>query len=168
MSKTVFSKYFKYYATMTSAFKALKYIIFFAYILKYKFDYKLLHMNKFIISFIILFGTFFISRIIIEKATKKLDQDKKAALIDLFSKARVYSFGITIGLMILFWVSLNFNLSTPWIDMGLIFMLTIIMSYFSYKKLKVNNFPATYIKSYLLSTLLRLFALMIFFVLLKF
>jgi hypothetical protein len=129
-------------------------------------------MDNFMIAFVLLLGLIFISRTINEKATKKLDQDKKAALIDLFSNGRIYTFGILIGIIVLFFLSMRFNLIDPLITYIIyivsLFTFIIITSIFSYKKLKANDFPDTYIKSYLLSTSLRFIGLVIFFALIKY
>lgn len=124
------------------------------------------------IAFVLLLGLIFISLTINEKATKKLDQDKKAALIDLFSSGRIYTFGILIGIIVLFFLSMRFNLIDPLITYIIyivsIFAFIIITSIFSYRKLKANDFPDSYIKSYLFSTSLRFIGLVIFFALIKY
>lgn len=121
------------------------------------------------IAFVLLLGLMFFSRTINEKATKKLDQDKKAALVDLFSSGRVYTFGILIGIIVLFFVSMRFNLLDSMITYIIyivsIFAFIIITSLFSYRKLQANDFPDSYIKSYLLSTSLKFIGLVIFFAL---
>jgi hypothetical protein len=50
-------------------------------------------MDNFMIAFVIVLVTMFVARTINEKATKKLDQGKKAELIDLFSNSRIYTTG---------------------------------------------------------------------------
>ena len=129
-------------------------------------------MDNYMIGFVLLLGLIFISRTINEKANKKLDQDKKAALIDIFSKSRIYTFGILIGIIVLFFLSLRFNLIDPLIT-DIIYIVSIfafitITNYTSYKKLKENDYPNSYIKSYLLSTSLRFIGLVIFFALIIF
>ena len=124
-------------------------------------------MDNYMIAFVLLLGLILMSRTINEKANKRLDQDKKAALIDLFSKSRIYTFGILISIIVLFFLSLRFNLIDPLITYIIyivsIFVFIIITSYASYKKLKKNDFPDSYIKSYILSTSLRFIGLVIFF-----
>jgi divalent metal cation (Fe/Co/Zn/Cd) transporter len=123
-------------------------------------------MDNFMISFIILIVAIFFSRMIIEKANKKLDQEKKAALIDVFSRDRIWTYGMLLGLIILFFITLRFSLIDPlWAYLIYIFLLisyVIMMAYYSYKKLKTNDFPSFYIKSYVLSLSLRLVGLLIF------
>jgi uncharacterized protein YacL len=126
-------------------------------------------MDNLMIAFVLLLGLMFFSRTINEKATKKLDQDKKAALVDLFSSGRMYTFGILIGIIVLFFVSMRFNLLDSMITYIIyivsIFAFIIITSLFSYRKLQANDFPDSYIKSYLLSTSLKFIGLVIFFAL---
>jgi divalent metal cation (Fe/Co/Zn/Cd) transporter len=128
-------------------------------------------MDNFMISFIILIVAIFFSRMIIEKANKKLDQEKKAALIDVFSRDRIWTYGMLLGLIILFFITLRFSLIDPlWAYLIYIFLLisyVIMMAYYSYKKLKTNDFPSFYIKSYVLSLSLRLIGLLIFIALLN-
>jgi hypothetical protein len=124
------------------------------------------------ISFVILLVAIFLSRMISEKANKKLDQDKKAALIDVFSKDRIWTYGVLIGIVVLFFISLRFSLIDPfWAYMIYIVILVayiVLLAYYSYRKLKANDFPSFYIKSYILSSSLRLIGLLIFVALLEF
>jgi divalent metal cation (Fe/Co/Zn/Cd) transporter len=129
-------------------------------------------MDNFIIAFILLLGVVFISRMINEKANKKLDQAKKAELIDLFSSTRIYSFGVLIVIIILFFLSLRFNLLDPFITyliyIFLVIAYLIITGLNSFRLLKKNNFPDSFIKSYLISTTIRFLGLIIFFVIMKY
>ena len=124
------------------------------------------------IAFVVLLVGLFISRIINEKATKKLQQDKKATLVDVFSRDRTWSYGVLIAIVILYFVSLRYELIDPfWTYLIYIVSLIayiIIMAYTSFKKLKANDFPDFYIKSYVLSTSLRLLGLLAFVALLGF
>jgi len=123
-------------------------------------------MDNFMIAFLILLGLIFLSRFVSEKANKHLDSNKKAELIDLFSKVRIYTYGILIGIIGLFFASLKFNWIDPQITYIIyvvsIFIFIIATSYFSYDKLKKNGFPNTYIKFYLISTSIRFLGLIIF------
>jgi len=129
-------------------------------------------MDNFMISFVLLLGFILASRVISASATKKLEQDKKAALIDLFSGSGIYTLVILVGIIILFFLGMRFH----WIDPLLIYIiyiisllgLIIISSYLSYKKLKTSNFPNSYIHAYILSTSLRILGLVIFIALLEY
>jgi hypothetical protein len=124
-------------------------------------------MDTFIISFTLLLGVVFLSRMINEKANKKLDQTKKAELVDLFSSSRIYSFGALIVIIIMFFLSLRFDLIDPFVTYLIYIFLAItymiITGLYSYKILRKNNFPDSYIRSYLLSTTIRFIGLVTFF-----
>jgi hypothetical protein len=129
-------------------------------------------MDNFMIAFILLLGFIFASRTINVRATKKLEPEKKAELIDLFSGNGILTFGILIGIVVIFLISLRFHLIDPLITyvIYIISLLCFIMitSYISYKKLRRASFPDSYIKSYILSTSLRFVGLLIFFAFLKY
>lgn len=124
------------------------------------------------ISFIVLLVFIFISRAIGEKANKQLDQSKKAELIDLFSKSRIYTFGTLIVIILFFFASIRFQLIDPVITFVIYIILVlgyfIVVAILSYRKLKQNNFPDSYIKLYLITTTLRLFGLVVFFLILNY
>ena len=129
-------------------------------------------MDNFMIAFVVLLVAISGYRMINDKANKKLEQDKKAALIDIFSNNRIWTYGILIAIVLLFFISLRFNLINP-VWTYIIYIVTLIayiliISYNSYIKLKDNDFPISYIKSYILSTALRLLGLLIFVAILGF
>ena len=129
-------------------------------------------MDNFMIAVVVLLVAIFSSRIINEKANKKLEQDKKAALIDIFSNNRIWTYGVLIAIVVLFYISLRFNLINP-VWTYIIYIVSLIayiltISYNSYIKLKANDFPSSYIKSYILSTALRLLGILIFVAILDF
>ena len=119
------------------------------------------------IAFVVLLVMIFVSRKQSEKANKKLDQEKKAELIDLFSNDRTINFGILIAIIVLFFIAIRFsNLNTVIIFASYIFIVLIFMiisAILSYRKLKYNDFPDSFIRSYLIATLLRFLGLIIFF-----
>ena len=124
------------------------------------------------IAVVVLLVAIFSSRMINEKANKKLEQDKKAALIDIFSNNRIWTYGVLIAIVVLFYISLRFNLINP-VWTYIIYIVSLIayiltISYNSYIKLKANDFPNSYIKSYILSTALRLLGILIFVAILDF
>jgi hypothetical protein len=59
-------------------------------------------MENYMIGFVIVLVSSFMSRMINEKAIMKLDQLKKAELVDLFSGDRIYTLGILIVIVVLF------------------------------------------------------------------
>lgn len=127
-------------------------------------------MDHYMIGVIVLLVAIFIARVINDRANKKLDQDKKAELIDLFSKGSIYTYGILLGILGLFFLNLKLN----WIDYGLAFVIyiialvgySVVTNYRAYKKLKSYNFPDRYIKDFLISSSLRLLGLIFFFTIL--
>jgi len=128
-------------------------------------------MNNILIAFVIFLILMFISRDIIDKANKKLEQDKKADLVKLFSNIKAFTFGILIAIIILFYFSNQFDYISLVINFIIYFVLVIgvisTSSYFSYKKLKENNYPEIYIKSFILSTAIKFLALVLLFAFLK-
>lgn len=122
-------------------------------------------MDKYIIPFAIMLGLNFFSRSISVKATKELDQEKKAELVDLFSGSGIYTFAALIGIIAFFFASNYFHLLDATLTNIIYFVLLVCFittnSYVSYKKLKHNNFSDSYIKSYILATALRFLGLMI-------
>ncbi len=122
-------------------------------------------MDKSIIGIILMFSTIFISRIISDRAMKKLDNEKKVILVSLYSNKMIYLFGVTITIVVLGLLRERFRL----IDVRVNFMLFIFLiigyalfSFFcSYRKLKKNNFPKPYIHTYLLSLVIRIAGMII-------
>jgi hypothetical protein len=129
-------------------------------------------MDNNIIAILLLLLIIYATRTIIGISNKKLEQSKKAELVDLFSKDRIFTFGILIIIIVLYILSLKLRWFEPiiiYIGYGiLVFLYAIITSILSYKKLKNNNFPDFYIKSYILTTSIRIFGLILFFILAKF
>jgi len=124
-------------------------------------------MDYGMIALLVILGIMFLSRTLNENANKKLDQDKKAELVDLFSKDRIYNFGFLIIIVLIFFINMKLNLIDPFLNYGiyigsvLIFMA--VSTYLSFKKLKKNNFPDSYIKSYITVTTIRFLGIVIFF-----
>lgn len=117
-------------------------------------------MDNFILAFVVLLVFILISRMISEKATKKLEPDKKAALIDVFSKDRIWTLGALIVIFVFYFVSIKYTLlDFYWTNILYVIALLIyflVVSVYSFKKLKEHNFPVFYIQAYLLSGALRL------------
>jgi hypothetical protein len=129
-------------------------------------------MDSNIIAIFLLLLIIYATRTIIGISNKKLEQSKKAELVDLFSKARIFTFGILILIIALYVLSLKLRWFEPiiiYIGYGiLVFLYVILTSILSYKKLKNNNFPDFYIKSYILTTSIRILGLIFFFILAEF
>jgi hypothetical protein len=109
-----------------------------------------------------LFGVFafivayFISRVIGERALKRLTTEEKAGLLDAFSGYRIFNMVIVFSLLFLVIAGDRFLpqlRATLWpAFMVLLALVLVTMSSLSYRKLKNLNMPADYIKSFLLST----------------
>lgn len=119
-------------------------------------------------AFVLLLVVVLIARVINQRAYKKLEQEKKLELIDLFSNKSIYTFAILIAIISLFFIATKYDLVSPFVLYSIytiaIFALIFISGYFSYKKLKEHNFPNDYIRSYLASMFLRVLGLLVFFV----
>ncbi len=124
-------------------------------------------MDYGMIAILVILGIMFLSRTLNENANKKLDQDKKAELVDLFSKDRIYNFGILIIIILIFFINIKLNLIEPFLNYGIyiasILIFMTVSTYLSFKKLKKNNFPDSYIKSYITVTTIRFLGIVIFF-----
>lgn len=126
-------------------------------------------MDNFMISFIILLCSTFLSRIINERANKKLSQEHKIALMDLFSSSRIYTSGLLIVITVAYFTGVRSNIVSPTILSSLYIismtLFIIITSIQSYKKLKANDFPDNYTRSYITSTTVRFIGMIVFFIL---
>ena|SRR5687767_12310955 len=124
-------------------------------------------MDNYMIGVLVLLVCVLIARILNDRANKKLDQSKKAELIDLFSKSSAYHFGILIAILSLFYLNIKMNCIGPTLALTIytiFFVLFFIgISYLYHKKLKDNNFPESYIRLYLLSICIRFLGIAAFF-----
>ncbi|WP_028980201.1 hypothetical protein [Sporocytophaga myxococcoides] len=124
-------------------------------------------MDYGMIAILVILGIMFLSRTLNENANKKLDQDKKAELVDLFSKDRIFNFGILIIIVLIFFINIKLNLIDPILNYGIyigsILTFLTVSTFLSFKKLKKNNFPDSYIRSYITITTIRFLGIVIFF-----
>ncbi|MGH9752182.1 MAG: hypothetical protein ACREA2_05305 [Blastocatellia bacterium] len=104
---------------------------------------------------VILFSAIVISRIITERALKRLNSEDKARLLDSFSGYRIFNSALLLGVFIIWFVADKYSphwRSTLTIIFALSFLgVSAAISILSYRKMKGLNLPAGYIKSYLLS-----------------
>lgn len=128
--------------------------------------------DNFMIGFVMLLVSVFASRTINDRANKNLDQTKKAELIDLFANVRILNFAVLIAIVVLFYLSIRFELVDPtiaWIAYFVSISAYIIVNGISaYRKLKLNGFSDSYIKSYLIATSVRVLGIVIFFAIVRF
>jgi hypothetical protein len=112
---------------------------------------------------VIFFVLIFISMFITNNANKKLDQEKRAGLISLFSRQRMITFGLLIVLIALYYVNTVNSLidlkTASSLYFAVILVTFIISGYINYRTLKNSDYPASYIKSYLLAFFIRMLAI---------
>lgn len=117
------------------------------------------------IALLTMFICMILSRIIITKATKTLDQEKKATLVDMSSGKGLISLIVWLVIIMFFIIAMKFE----WLSLGITFGILIILSiglpamliYSQYQRLRKNEFPNSFIKSYILSTLISFLGLII-------
>lgn len=129
-------------------------------------------MDNQLIALLLLICIIYLSRAFIGISNKKLDQAKKAELIDLFSKDRFYTLGFLIIIIVLYIACLKFNWFDPFMVRVtyavLLLGYIITINFLSFRKLKNNHFPDFYIKSYLLTTTLRISGYIMFVIIVEF
>nr|WP_294859735.1 hypothetical protein [uncultured Fluviicola sp.] len=123
--------------------------------------------NNYITGLFSMLFVLLISRILSERAMKKLDQNQKVALLDLFSNRRIYNYVILIGIIGLFFACSKFELISSAFNIVIyVILLTLyifINTLLSYRKLKDYDFPDFYIRTYLFTSSLRIVGLVVFF-----
>jgi hypothetical protein len=107
-----------------------------------------------LIIIVVLFAAIVISRIITERALKRLSSDDKARLLDSFSGYRIFNSALLLGLFIVWLVTIEFLPHWRY-TLTVIFVLSFLavsaaISVLSYRKMKGLGLPADYIKSCLL------------------
>ncbi len=127
-------------------------------------------MDNFIAAFILMLGLNFIAQFINNKALKKLDEENKLLLIDLFAASRINTFAVLFGIIVLFLVNLKFQMINARVSLliylFLLITFVIVTTSMAYKKLKANGFNDDFIRSYIISTSVRFLGLIFFLLLL--
>jgi hypothetical protein len=128
-------------------------------------------MDNHMLAFFVFITCLLLSRIVNTNAIKKLEMDKKAALVDVFSKNTFLTIGILIAIFAFYFLSINYELFdlfwTNVIYLTALVIYMLVMALYAFRKLKENDFPDFYIRAYILSTTLRFLGLGLFLVLLK-
>ena len=118
------------------------------------------------IAVVVLFLSIVLSRLINERANRKLDQEKKALLVDIFAKDRITSIGVLLGIIVLFFIGLKYTTVKPLVAYLIYFAVLLVFmiysSYRSYKKLEKADFPKPYINQYLVATAIRFLGIVLF------
>jgi hypothetical protein len=96
-----------------------------------------------------------ISRIIMERALKRLGPDVKARMVDAFSAYRIYNYAAILTLMVLYFACVRYfpqqsSVITP-VFFLLFLVVTGVVSFLSYRKLKALEMPSHYVRSYLIN-----------------
>lgn len=128
-------------------------------------------MNPEILTILVLFGTILGTRWMNDRANQKLSIEQKAKLVDLFSKTRIWNFALLFGIVILYFIVLEYGIlegrTALWVYALVVTLVLIVVAYLSSRKLKENGFPDDYVKSYLTLSTLRMAGLLIFFLLIS-
>ena len=123
-------------------------------------------MDIILIAFLIFMVAIVGARMINDHANKQLDTEKRAALFDLFAKGRIFMYIALAGIIVIFLVSLKFELLDPMITFliyaALLFVYVVITNYIAWKRLKSNDYPASYIRSYIISSVIRIVGIVVF------
>lgn len=102
---------------------------------------------------------YIVSRVVSERALRRLSNDEKARLVEGFSGFRIFSAVVVLLFVVIFLVAENYLTDlSGMIRLGFpvaIFILLIILSFLTFNKLKSLNIPESYIKTYLLATFLQ-------------
>lgn len=123
-------------------------------------------MDTILIAFLIFVVAIIGARLINDRANRQLDSDKRAALFDLFAKGRIFMYIALAGIVVIFVVSLKYELLDPMatflIYAALLFVYVIVTNYIAWKRLKSNDYPAFYIRSYIISSVIRIVGIVVF------
>ena len=123
-------------------------------------------MDDLMIGVLVFFAFILASRYMNDRASKKLDQEKKAELVDLFSKGRILGYVIILGSLALYFIGIKTQVLDLWLLMGAYFILIIgyimVLALNTFKKLVAHEFPKEFIASYVYSTILRILGVIVF------
>lgn len=104
-------------------------------------------------------GAYIVSRIVRERALKRLSTGEKARLLDAFSGYRTYFMSAGFGLPLLCFLAIKFWPSTQSFLTPIFFVLCglmlVVMTWLSFRKLKELNLPQDYIRSFLISSVIQ-------------
>ena len=108
-------------------------------------------------------AAYIVSRIVRERALKRLSVEQKARLLDAFSGYRTYFMSAAVCLPLLYFVAIKLwpftqSLLTPIFFVSFALLL-VIMSWLSFRKLKELSLPTDYIRSFLISSVIQYFGI---------
>jgi len=123
-------------------------------------------MDTILIAFLVFMVTIIGARMINDRANKQLDTEKRAALFDIFARGRILMYIALASIVAIFILSLKFELLdtmlTFLIYAALLFVYVVITNYIAWKRLKSNDYPASYIRSYIISSVIRIVGVVVF------
>ena len=106
-------------------------------------------------GFIVLLVAIFISRIINERALKKLSSDEKSKLLDNTANQRIYNLGVMIALIALYFFGVQrfpqYGLALTFAFVSLAVLFSLSLAFINYSKFQRLNLPTEYITQFLLS-----------------
>lgn len=124
-------------------------------------------MGNFNFGILVFIGCFFLSRFLLEKGNKQLSPEKKAELLDMFSKNKAVHYIILFLVLAGYLGGLQFGLIDPVVLLVLfaIAMVTysVVTTLKAYNQLINHDFPMGYIKNYLWSSGVRNLGFIAFF-----
>jgi hypothetical protein len=120
-----------------------------------------------IIGFAAFIVLFIAARIINERSVKTLDQADKAKLVDAFSSFRKYSLIPVLGLIVLYFLLVQFVGSDVRLYLALLGVMlcyVIAINIFIVKRMTALHLPRPVVKSYIVTSLIKLGGLALFFI----
>lgn len=123
-------------------------------------------MDTSFLGILFLLGTIFLARNMQRKSISLLNSDQKAILFDIGMKKNKIQFAVLIGwflvyLMLNVLLIMDFRSSSILFFMGLA-IITGIRSYSQYQKYKSSEFPAEFLKSYQVSSLITVTGILVY------
>ncbi len=114
-----------------------------------------------------MFVAIIISRIIMERALKRLGSNEKARLVDAFSSYRIYNYAAIFTLAVLYFASVRYIPRLNSVVSPVFFISSLVatgaVSFLSYRKLKALEMPSYYVRSYLINLCIQYVGIGFFF-----
>jgi hypothetical protein len=125
--------------------------------------------DRYMLGLLVFLVTMFVAQRMSSNAMKRLPDEKKAQLIDLFSGNRIIHYILIIVIVFgnyMFVRATGINtLLSNFVYLVVLLGYIMFINFQSYRKLKKNNFPDDYIKTYMTSSTIRLAGVFAFFAL---
>jgi magnesium-transporting ATPase (P-type) len=125
-------------------------------------------MSSSIITAIVVFVVLiFISRLTLNKGITNLPEEKMEELNQLLSKSRIVTLFIVVSIVLFYFLSSKFRWFTPATNLMIyasaLLLFIVVNVIFTREKLKTNHYPQAYIDAYLLSSVIRMVAILLLF-----